>query len=238
MCCTVQYCTAPLLYVDTAKLQESIGPLVYGSAGSGTGSLILLEVFMDCETHTLITVATHRSFKLWDMTPLARRNEGKGSDTGVGSSSKADGINANTGQDREREQPKSFFKFSSSPRRSQRASVKDRNTARGACFIPCVGRIIPGTCLPPSLAKFVSCAVIDHPRYPFGTFAIVSKTNSIGIVQVHTMICSLLFLYCLSSSFISSPLILSRLFCSGQLLLSSSIFAHLSSSFTIYNCLF
>ena len=175
--------------MDTGKLQESLGPLVYGSAGSGTGSLILLEVFMDCDTHTLITVATDRSFKLWDMASLARRNQRKGSDTGIGSSSKADGMTATTATlpDKEKEQSKSFFKFSSSPRRSRSLSVKDsrdRNKARGVCFIPCVGRIIPGVCLPPSLAKFVSCAMIDHPRYPFGTFAIVSKTNSIGIVQV------------------------------------------------------
>jgi hypothetical protein len=174
----------------TAKLQESIGPIVYGSAGSGTGSLILLEAFMDCDTHTLVTVATDRSFELWDLAPLARRNERKGSDTGagisvgVGSGSKGAGTGTGQDKDREREQPKSFFKFSSSPRKSQRGSVKDKAPSRGVCSIPCIGRIIPGTHLPPSLSKFVSCAAIHHPRYPFGTFAIVSKTNSIGIVQV------------------------------------------------------
>jgi hypothetical protein len=140
---------------------------------------------MDCDTHTLVTVATDRSFKLWDLAPLARRNERKGSDTGAG-------INIGTGSgskghDKEREQPKSFFKFSSSPRKSQRGSVKDKAPSRGVCAISCIGRIIPGTHLPPSLSKFVSCAAIHHPRYPFGTFAIVSKTNSIGIVQVCIM---------------------------------------------------
>jgi hypothetical protein len=170
--------------VVTAKLQESIGPIVYGSAGSGTGSLILLEAFMDCDTHTLVTVATDRSFKLWDLAPLARRNERKGSDTGAGISVGAGSGSKGQDKDREREQPKSFFKFSSSPRKSQRGSVKDKAPSRGVCAIPCIGRIIPGTHLPPSLSKFVSCAAIHHPRYPFGTFAIVSKTNSIGIVQV------------------------------------------------------
>lgn len=179
--CVLHYISA------TAKLQESIGPIVYGSAGSGTGSLILLEAFMDCDTHTLVTVATDRSFKLWDLAPLARRNERKGSDTGAGISVGAGSGSKGQDKDREREQPKSFFKFSSSPRKSQRGSVKDKPPSRGVCAVPCIGRIIPGTHLPPSLSKFVSCAAIHHPRYPFGTFAIVSKTNSIGIVQVIIM---------------------------------------------------
>ena len=226
--------TAPLCCVGEGKLQESIGPLVYGSAGSGIGSLILLEVFMDCETHTLITVATDRSFKLWDLALLERRNERKGSDTGMGPSSKAEGIHHSTSQDKDREQSKSFFKFSSSPRKPQRDSVKDRNPARGVSFIPCVGRIIPGTCLPPSLAKFVSCAAIDHPRYPFGTFAIVSKTNSIGIVQVRVMVSSFL-------SFLSTHLSSLVCFLSPFIFTSSSyffLFLLSTNSIIIYNCWF
>ena len=56
---------------------------------------------------------------------------------------------------------------------------------RAVCALPCVGRVAspPGTTLPPTLARFVSCAPLTHPRYPFGTFVIASKTNSIGIVQ-------------------------------------------------------
>ena len=53
------------------------------------------------------------------------------------------------------------------------------------CAIPCVGQVAspPGTSLPPSLAKFTSCTPVTHPRYPFGTFVLAAKSNSIGLVQ-------------------------------------------------------
>lgn len=137
---------------------------------------------MDCDTHSLVTVAADRSLKLWDLGVL-HYQEGRGSatqvarDAGIGSAQ-----TAHTG----REQSRGFFKSSNSPRKGRdrdRAS-KGRNALPGVCSIPCVGRIVHGTSLPPNIAKFVSCAALHHPRYPFGTYVLASKTNSIGFVQV------------------------------------------------------
>jgi hypothetical protein len=164
-----------------AKLQESVGPLIYGSSGSGAGSLMLLEAFMDCDTHTLVTVAADRSFKLWDMGVL-HYQERRGSATQVARDAGiASSLTAHTGRDHSR----SFFR-ATSPRKSKdkEKSSKGRNALPGVCVISCVGRIAHMTSLPPTIAKFVSCAALHHPRYPFGTYAIVSKTNSIGFVQV------------------------------------------------------
>ena len=143
---------------------------------------MLLEAFMDCDTHTLVTVAADRSFKLWDMGVL-HYQERRGSATQVARDAGiASSLTAHTGRDHSR----SFFR-ATSPRKSKdkEKSSKGRNALPGVCVISCVGRIAHMTSLPPTIAKFVSCAALHHPRYPFGTYAIVSKTNSIGFVQVH-----------------------------------------------------
>jgi hypothetical protein len=153
---------------------------------------MLIEAFMDCDTHTLVTVAADRSFKLWDIGVL-HYQERRGSatqvarDAGIGSSQ-----TAHTG----REHSRGFFRTSPRKSKDKEKASKGRSALPGVCVISCVGRISHMTSLPPSIAKFVSCAALHHPRYAFGTYALVSKTNSIGVVQVH-LCCPLPVVRCL-----------------------------------------
>ena len=178
-----------------------MGALTPGSAGSGTGagSLMLLDAFMDCDTSTLITVTGDRSFKLWDIGVLSHHQDSNGynansanndnSSSGIKVvSSRSPAVTSAHSDDRKKS---TFFKFSShrkgKPELSHSRSLKEipaPSVISGVCSSPCVGRVAQGNSLPPSLMKFVSCCVLNHPRFPFGTFGIVSKSNSIGIVQV------------------------------------------------------
>ena len=141
---------------------------------------MLLEAFVDCDSHTLVTVAADRIFKLWDMGSVNQDSKGYPDGQQIGG-------NLNSSHTSSIRESRRFFKFPSSPKRKSDASgrvQRMRNSLPGVSSIPCVGSISTGSSLPPNLSKFVSCAVLDHPRFPFGTYAIVSKSNSIGIVQV------------------------------------------------------
>ena len=168
---------------------------------------MLLDAFMDCDTCTLLTVAGDRSFRLWDIGLLSHYQSTSNTSSSNNNNSNSDSNSSSASSDvrggirssnptissahTTDTKKNSFFKFSS-PRKGKPESSHSRpqkgipatSTLPGVCSIPCVGRITPGNSLPPSLMKFVSCCVLNHPRYPFGTFAVVSKTNSIGIAQV------------------------------------------------------
>ena len=161
--------------------------------------MMLLDAFMDCDTSTLLTVTGDRSFKLWDIGVLSHHQNSNDNHTNSANndssscvintvSSRSPAPTSTHSDDRKKS---SFFKFSSSKKGKSESShsrshkeIPVPSVLSGVCLIPCVGRIVQGSSLPPSLMKFVSCCILNHPRFPFGTFAIVSKSNSIGIVQV------------------------------------------------------
>lgn len=69
------------------------------------------------------------------------------------------------------------------PRR--RSSVFGNTKGCEAAKISCVGKAKPRSDLSGPIAKFTSCAPIEHPRFPTGTFAVCAKNSAVGIVQVH-----------------------------------------------------
>ena len=70
------------LSTPIARLEESIGAIMRGTAGSGSGlsALALLDVFADEETQTLVTVTGDRVIRLWDMTVLSHAYNIRGKD--------------------------------------------------------------------------------------------------------------------------------------------------------------
>ena len=75
------------LSTPNARLEESIGVISRGTAGSGSGpsALVLLDVFADEETQTLVTVTGDRVVRLWDLTVLshAYNIRGQGGDSSI-----------------------------------------------------------------------------------------------------------------------------------------------------------
>ena len=214
-----------------ARLQESIGVLTNGSAGSGSAYQMLLEAYMDCDTNTLVTVTGERSFKLWDIGVLSHYQHNTNANNNShynnfnNNNNSSHSINSNDSNmiqnsptpttpvsissdhthtptqtthtpTQTLDQKKNrFFKFSTSKKNIPDSHRTGKGTLPGTCIVPCVGRIAAGSALPSTLSRFVSCAILDHPRYPFGTFVLVSKTNSIGIVQVNTSTHTILLYY-------------------------------------------
>jgi len=110
---------------------------------------------LDEISDTLYTVSSDRTIRLWDLSTV--KKSATGTDAAV--------------------------------KPGRRASITTMSATSHAGSehgrIPCVGKVKPGATLPPSLAKYCQLSALEHPRYPVGTFLVASKTNSIGIVQIH-----------------------------------------------------
>lgn len=141
--------------------------------------MLLIDAYMDSDTNTLITMDGERSYTVWDLAILNQNNMNKTSllSQWKRKNYKAWGTMSSKNTDNG-SQKKLAVDYPKKSKRNNSFSL----ALPGVCSIPCLGRFVPGN-LPPNLCKYVSCTMITHPRYPVGTYAVVAKSNSIGILQ-------------------------------------------------------
>jgi hypothetical protein len=161
----------------SAKLSESIGPLSHGTAGSKNNSLLLVDAYMDKDTNTLITLNGERSYKVWDLS-IINQSMNKTSSLTPKKKSSQNGWGMLGSKMTDTSHKRRSVDYSKKLTRKNSFSL----ALPGVCSIPCLERFVPGN-LPPNLCKYVSCTMVTHPRYPVRTYAVVAKSNSIGILQ-------------------------------------------------------